>query len=271
MRPGEARAANEGMRELSVPLANMIGRIGRDGFDASLGELLVSAAQFDQCIVFSFGKDDAAARCLYTWHRYKPEATAHLAQCYVDGGFFNQDPLLARLRQGRHDGGESIGFIRREHIANAWYRNFFFDGVELSGKMSLMERSEAGGAYLNFYTGADTEFSDREVDNLAGLSTVVCRCITRHQELAAKSATGGGSRVEVLSRLLARKAPRLTAREREVCARIVAGYSSEAMALDLGIAESSVATYRKRAYAKLGICSQHELFSLCLAAAEDDA
>ena len=73
----------------------------------------------------------------------------------------------------------------------------------------------------------------------------------------------GRNRVQILRRALAARALPLTDREQDVCARIVAGYSSEAIALDLGLAASSVATYRKRAYAKLGICSQHDLFALC--------
>ena len=36
----------------------------------------------------------------------------------------------------------------------------------------------------------------------------------------------------------------------------------EGTALDLGIAPTSVATYRKRAYQKLGITSQNEIFAL---------
>lgn len=38
--------------------------------------------------------------------------------------------------------------------------------------------------------------------------------------------------------------------------------------LDLHISESSVVTYRKRAYEKLGIATQNELFALCLDASQ---
>jgi DNA-binding CsgD family transcriptional regulator len=43
------------------------------------------------------------------------------------------------------------------------------------------------------------------------------------------------------------------------------GYSNEAIALDLDLSFHSVRTYRRRAYLKLGITSQNELFSLVLA------
>jgi DNA-binding CsgD family transcriptional regulator len=39
--------------------------------------------------------------------------------------------------------------------------------------------------------------------------------------------------------------------------------SSDAIALELGITPNSAVTYRKRAYSRLGIASQNELFALC--------
>jgi DNA-binding CsgD family transcriptional regulator len=56
----------------------------------------------------------------------------------------------------------------------------------------------------------------------------------------------------------------LTAREKQVSLRILSGFSSEAISADLGIGLQSTLTYRKRAYDKLGICSQNELFAIVL-------
>lgn len=52
----------------------------------------------------------------------------------------------------------------------------------------------------------------------------------------------------------------LTERERNVCALALAGVSIEGSAYELGIKKSSIITYRKRAYARLGISSLNELF-----------
>jgi len=41
----------------------------------------------------------------------------------------------------------------------------------------------------------------------------------------------------------------------------VTGHSNEAIALDLGISFHSVRTYRRRAYEKLHVTSQNELFA----------
>jgi len=74
---------------------------------------------------------------------------------------------------------------------------------------------------------------------------------------------GRGERIADLVQRLAALRKGLTPRELEIASRIVAGMGAEAIALDLGIAPSSVVTYRRRAYARLGIAAQNELFALC--------
>jgi DNA-binding CsgD family transcriptional regulator len=54
----------------------------------------------------------------------------------------------------------------------------------------------------------------------------------------------------------------LTERELDVCARVIIGMTTEAIALELDLRAPTVATYRKRAYARLGISSHYEMFCL---------
>lgn len=55
----------------------------------------------------------------------------------------------------------------------------------------------------------------------------------------------------------------LSDREREVCIGILSGKKAERIAADMEVAPSTVVTYRKRAYEKLGISSRASLFDLC--------
>jgi DNA-binding CsgD family transcriptional regulator len=66
---------------------------------------------------------------------------------------------------------------------------------------------------------------------------------------------------EHLTQVFLETPQRLSRREAEVCAGIVLGYSTVAIGLNLQIACNTVATHRKRAYKKLGVCSQSELFA----------
>ena len=57
-------------------------------------------------------------------------------------------------------------------------------------------------------------------------------------------------------------ARRANAGERQVCARAAIGLSVEATAIELGIAKTSVVTFRQRAYRRLGVTSPFELCGL---------
>lgn len=251
---------------LTHGLAAVIGTIGHANFAATVADLLTAAAQVEQFSVISLGKAEDT-RCLFSWHRLRPERSAYLVGRYIEGRFFEQDPALRALRQ---DGQARCGtaFLRREQIEDDWYRHFFYDDPELSGKLSVLDQDDARGIYQNFYTPRSYVLSSREADNLINLSQILSQCVIRHRELTSSSiAVSSAPPREAIERLLACRAPGLTTRELQVCSRIVAGYTTEAIALDLGIAANSVATYRKRAYRKLRICSHHQLFSLCLEAA----
>jgi len=58
--------------------------------------------------------------------------------------------------------------------------------------------------------------------------------------------------------------PELTGREVAVCARSILGVTAEGIALDLGIAQTSVLTYRRRAYARLNINSINQLSAMLI-------
>lgn len=68
--------------------------------------------------------------------------------------------------------------------------------------------------------------------------------------------------LQLFRRRLAALERGMTRRELDVCARTLIGLTAEGIALDLNIKKTSVFTYRKRAYARLGISSQTQLFRL---------
>ena len=56
----------------------------------------------------------------------------------------------------------------------------------------------------------------------------------------------------------------LAGREREVCQRLLKGWTHEGIAADLGLSAGTVKTYRDRAFEKLGIHHRNELFALAI-------
>ncbi|WP_158969707.1 helix-turn-helix transcriptional regulator [Chachezhania sediminis] len=99
-----------------------------------------------------------------------------------------------------------------------------------------------------------------EISELRHLSAVFHSLVARHVELAHKRHQSVAP-LEALDQIEACIAAsgELTARESQVCARILYGMSTCGISLDLGIGKESVVTYRKRAYRRLVISSQREL------------
>ena len=89
----------------------------------------------------------------------------------------------------------------------------------------------------------------------------------RAMDISTTRLGAGGNRrpsKEQLERLVAGLSDSLTDREIQVCARAILGMTGEGIGLELGIKLPTVATLKKRAYAKLNISSSNELFALCL-------
>jgi DNA-binding CsgD family transcriptional regulator len=63
----------------------------------------------------------------------------------------------------------------------------------------------------------------------------------------------------------------LSPREREVAQLLLRGHSSASISAQLGISGTTVKTHRKNLYAKLGIATQYELFSLFLRSLREPA
>ena len=126
---------------------------------------------------------------------------------------------------------------------------------------------EGRRVFLNLYrlepSGA---FAADEVASIEELSQFLAALAVKHVGTLGMllRSRNRGDRVAALAARLHALDGRLTRRETDVLSRVLLGVTSEGIALDLGIGINTVLTYRKRAYARLGVTSQAELFSLCL-------
>lgn len=82
------------------------------------------------------------------------------------------------------------------------------------------------------------------------------------------SATGvAGQAAPVgLRAALQARCPALTARELDVCERLLRGWTYDGIAADLGLGLATVKTYRARAFDRLGLHFKSELFAAFLPA-----
>ncbi|MCG2629145.1 helix-turn-helix transcriptional regulator [Bradyrhizobium sp. WYCCWR 13023] len=229
--------------------------IGRPDFPSILIDTLRRQAGVGHCMVFALTRA-GAARCLLDAGNIP--TGSDLGAAYA-GQFHQSDPNRDALFEG--EGGAPImlpSFAPRMYGAR--YRKIFFNDSDIVDKCATAIWAGDTCFYVNFYRiTAQGRFGDAERARLQAIAPVIGASVARHFQQAATPDQN-------LAVLFASRAPlaALTPREQEVCRRILSGLSSEAISQELGISLHSTLTYRKRAYERLGISSQSELFGIVL-------
>lgn len=141
----------------------------------------------------------------------------------------------------------------------AW-RAQIFDGRDLTGRLSFLYAPLPRTVFaLNLYRdGANGSFREQELTRLLGLGPILKK-VHRGALRSQLASPDTQQRVPAILSNLLRTAPQLSTREREVCARIACGMGADGIAADLGVAVSTIATLRKRAYAKLAVHGRQQL------------
>ncbi len=173
--------------------------------------------------------------------------------------FLRLDPITDAYRAAPRVSDVAVQRVRPGHIASSDFRRRVFDDPGIVERLSIVQRGADVWRVISVARHAsDGCFSDVEIDSLAGLAGWVLPMLSlnRHRQAATPLTVGE------LEDRFANRFEALPRREREVCARAALGMSVDATALDLDIARTTVVTYRKRAYGRLGVASARELFAL---------
>lgn len=179
--------------------------------------------------------------------------------------YYKRDPNMHLHDEVEHANKVLLSRLKPKDIEDSLYQQFFGYDIKISDRMSLLRYEDKGLYCLNLYR-FNEQFSTLEIEHLNFFSDLLMSCAIKHARLAGSLSDflTREAQIHELEQRLDALHSKLTRREIEVCARILLGFSGEAMALDLDVKISSIQTYRKRAYAKLNISSQNELFALCL-------
>jgi DNA-binding CsgD family transcriptional regulator len=236
--------------------------IGRPGFPHALIGTLRRLANVGHCMVFSLAAE-GASRCVLDIGNIPIGGDLGVA---YSGHFHAADPNRDAILSEADSPAPIVlpTFARRMY--NDSYRKLFFDDSGIVDKFATAIWVEGACFYVNFYrVKSQGRFVPAEIERLKKIAPTVSAAVARHFQDQPALGLDPGQR---LAQLLATN-PRfdgLTGRERDVCRRILLGFSSEAISAELGVSLHSTLTYRKRAYEKLGISAQNELFGMVLRA-----
>lgn len=230
----------------------LVGQIGRSGFCAGLLDLCQVLAGASAVSLLHWPAD-GAPQLLGAASR-RPDAARVAGQRYLAHRHHQLDHQL-------HTPGLAPGQIALRHqqaasLPSARWREDCYAAVGLASRLSLLLPGEGGCTVLNAYRPADSAVAENDamhaLDRHAALLAALLR---RHLELAETPvAVAAPAPIDPLAAL--------SGRERQVIDAILAGHSAKQAGRALGLSPTSVATYRQRAFTKLGVRRQVELFGL---------
>lgn len=238
-------------------LARLIGLLGRSRFPEAFSLHCTARTGADQITAFLVA--DGRVKPVLAYRARDNDLAERLATRYASD-FSTRDAVLADWIEAGTD--FAARSVTRSDIADASYRARLFNDAGLQEKFCILSRHDERLLYLNFYFGEGPAARARAkcAAGIASEGRILLALLARHLTLAGAATKGGTDKAHV-ARLMRTRFPDLSARECEVAARIVCGYEASAIALELGLSVGTIATFRKRAYAKLGISSQAELFA----------
>jgi DNA-binding CsgD family transcriptional regulator len=242
-------------------IENVIGAIGSPDFGKALFGTFHDNMAARQVVVHRF-IGDAPVEPLVQESAEKGGWVHKLVKRYV-GGHYPHDPFRPMLEMPRSR-EICVLAVNAHEINHAEYRDKFYVEPGLAGKMALILRQPGQVISVSLYRDAsDGAFTQRDVAKIESCAQTLAAAIEKHLSLTGNVISPSVRNIEQALSQLEDGRP-LSKREAGVCARVVMGYTNEATSLDLGLSCHSVATYRRRAYGKLHITSQSELFALLL-------
>lgn len=241
-------------------MRELILNIGRREFYPALFDLARQQFSVSQVTVMRFG----AGRTVDIFSVQTVD-TVPKAEPFVDlytRSYYQRDPLrdLQLPSLSREICAKTI---TATEIDDTDYRERLFSSAGFVSKMSIIERMPDHALAVSFYRGREAgKFSSSDVTAITNQQSVLTAIVRRHLMIENRRKPDIRSLTETIIGLKASKP--LSNREAFVCAGVVLGYSNEALSLELDISIHSVITYRRRAYAKLNITSQNELFVMLI-------
>jgi DNA-binding CsgD family transcriptional regulator len=249
-------------------LAGMIMRLGLPHFDKVVLEGLHPVFPAGSWSVYRTGPHCQPAIFMSASHGI-PDTTRDCWRAYLSGPY-RSDRSLVREQPGPAQESTLLCHISAQEVA-AEHRARVYEAHGVAERVSIVRQQADDTVFaINFYRHVHQRaFSDGQVAALEALAPALLALTQKHLALAQLPISGepaGSGEVQALAQRLKRINGQLTARELDVCARLLQGMTQEGVAADLGLSLPTVRTYRNRAFARLGIHFRNELFALVLQA-----
>jgi DNA-binding CsgD family transcriptional regulator len=241
-------------------VAGMIEHLGQPQFAATVLEELQPYVPAASWSVYRTGAGCSPQLFLSASHGV-PDTTRDCWRAYLSGPQRRDQTLVAEQRV---PSAVMLCHIAAQDVP-VEHRVLVYEAHGMAERVSAVRQEPSGALFaVNFYRHLHQRpFEDWQIGAFEALAPALLALAHKHVEVAPP--LQGESPVEQWRRKLALLQARLTARELDVCARLLQGMTQDGIAADLGLSVPTVKTYRNRAFARLGISFRNELFALLAA------
>jgi DNA-binding NarL/FixJ family response regulator len=252
--------SNAAYNEKRPDLPSVVSAIGDERFGWVLLGYLNQACGAEHVAIFRF--DHGVPMEIASVSLDRTDSAHRQVGLYIDGQYWRVDPSMIEAQRCLER--KELGLIRLD--VNSLPSSVLRDRIYLS--MHIRERvlvcggsNDARFALSVLRSDRHGVFTGQELENLNNVAEMLlsilekhCGIRWRHDHLSMALTS-----LAEIEQCISRADESFPKREAQVSARILYGLSSIGIALDLGISEETVMTYRKRAYQRLSIGSQREL------------
>ncbi|MEW9581456.1 helix-turn-helix transcriptional regulator [Paraburkholderia sp. DGU8] len=235
-----------------------------DALAASILTTVGAQLPVSQCTIFAY-EFDARPRTVSAADHRGGRFLRDLADRYATHfyAFDGNRAIIGRTPRAQAHDALVLHQQRSDEIANEAYRAACYAQPNVSDRLSLLVQPlQSVWLSINLYRdSAYGAFAPGELEYVESLAHLFAHAAKSHYTLNGQHHQGPAA--AMLARVR-RACPALTPRELDVLRGTLEGASAVEIAGRMGVKPASVLTYQKRAYARLGISGQRQLFALCM-------
>lgn len=238
--------------------AAAVAAIGEPSFPERLLDLLRGLLRADLCSAFEASDDGNLTFLFAAGEHPHIRGFAEAASLAYARSFWQRDRTT---RQALSSPPGSIQMVRQawNGIIDPDYRRICYERGGIVERLTLYAPGKPtvfASAYRMKENGHSTA---AELEELERASALIMALVCKHAAMLRRQALHQAPSLRDLSRLIMNREHALSAREADVVASLLLGKSQTEIAEEAGVALSSVVTYRRRAYRKLGVSTRRDL------------
>lgn len=258
-RPAPATGATGDTSLIARALADLVAAIATPAFPNSLLDALRTLAGVELCSVFLRDRGEQVELIFAQGELPDVPGFPLRASHAYARSYWKSDRQLARLAQAP-PGVPVVTRRRACDIADPAYRAACYDRAGVVERVSILSPGLPCFAVNGYRTSGSQPFAPHDLGQLelhAGLLIAALR-----QHLRADQAVAPIIDESVLAGRLTALDYGLSAREAEIVAALMLGETQEGIAAAKRLSATTVITYRRRAYGKLGVGNRRDLMAL---------